>query len=72
MGYSTMAIQMREPATIWISVVKSIHFHVITLMAQTHSNLLHQGKRNFDIIVAIFVAIIVGIAGVTTTVVALT
>jgi hypothetical protein len=52
--------------------VNTIHFHAITLMAQTHLKLLHHGKRNFGITAAIIVAIITGIAGATTAAVALT
>lgn len=36
MGYSTIAILMREQATIWMHVVNITHFHAITLMTQTH------------------------------------
>lgn len=41
-------------------------------MAHTHLQTLHQGKRDFGIIAAIIVAIIAGIAQVTTVAVALT
>lgn len=37
MWYSTMAILMREPAAIWMTVVNTIHFHAVTLMTGTHN-----------------------------------
>ena len=46
--------------------VNTIHFHAITLMAQTHLKLLHHGKRNFGITAAIIAAIIAGTVRVTT------
>ena len=47
MGYSAMAILMREPAAIWMPVVNTTHFDAITLIAQTHLQPLHWGKRDF-------------------------
>lgn len=44
--YSTMAILMREPAAIWMTMVNTIYFHAVTLMTGTHSQPLHWGKRD--------------------------
>ena len=69
MGYSTMAILMKEPAT---TVVKTTHFHAITLMALTHLQPLNWGKRYFGTTAAIIVAIIASIARVAIAAVTLT
>ena len=60
---------MREPDTIKMPEVNTIHFHAVTVMAQTHPQPLCQGKRDVGITDAITAA---NIAKVTIAVVALT
>ena len=70
MEYSTTAILMREPATIWMPVINTTHFHVITNGSDSLTTPT-PGKRDFGITAAIIVAIIAAIAE-TTAAVALT
>lgn len=53
-------------------VVNTIHFHAITLIAQTQIQSLHYGKRDFGITTSIIVYIIAGVAGVTIAAIAMT
>ena len=52
-------------------MVNTTHYIAITLIAQTHLQPIHWGKRDFGITAVIIVAIIASIARVTTAAVAL-
>jgi hypothetical protein len=53
-------------------MVNTTHYIAITLIAQTHLQPIHWGKRDFGITAAIIAAIIAGIARTTRAAVALT
>lgn len=55
---------MRELAAIWVAIVNTTHFHAINIMAQTQLEEVGRIKRDFGIMAAVIVDIMLGVGWV--------